>query len=184
MSSRVLPFARGTTLCDGQATPADGNYKAIVGQVFEVWDAVNKYGTPLKLRAVEADEEITVTSKCVSFTVATQEDYGRKVTAADVTAGKIGKPIDPEYVRLGVSTIPNYDVFWVVEEGDVEILTSSSNSVTAGCALQISNATGVVDIAADKDVVIGTALEAAATSATCYVTMHVNAGLNLTQSSI
>ena len=180
-----LPFPRGQTLCDqaGVATVAAISANAAaapstymdqyVGRVF--WD-IDKNGRPIALRVCRADAALTpgssvsVAGACVDFTAA---KTGRNVAGLTATAGKVAAIIDDAYPSTKV-TIAQYDLFYVVAEGDVKSRAATCAAsdvavVAAGSGYAVTAATAT----SYGQFVVGISNEATSATTANYASIHV-----------
>ena len=180
-----LPFPRGQTLCDqagvatvaaigGSAASAPSTYMdQLVGRVFVTADA---NGRPLALRVVRADAALTpgssvsVAGACVDFTAA---KVGRNVAGLTGTAGKVAAIIDDAYPSNKV-TIAQYDLFYVVAEGDVKARAATCAAadvavVAAGSGYAVTAATA----ASYGQFVIGVSNQATGGTTANHASIHV-----------
>lgn len=139
MFRNTLPFPRGFTWGDGQVTLDATSGSQLLGQVYEVPDSIHLTGKNVKLRVVKNDgSAITVARKGVSYGTAAG-DFGRFVTGFNVTAGGYGQLIDDAFA-VGKVIAAN-DLFYVVEEGPCNALSSSAAS-TLAAQCEVSFAAG------------------------------------------
>lgn len=181
---RCLPFPRGRTLSQaggdiGELSLDDDKFSGWEGRIFEVDDSVHGTGETVRLRCVKNDTsgDITVARKFAEFG-ANAGDFGKRIGDFPGTnAGFVCKPLDDAYV-VGF-TIPEDDLFWVVESGPCSVLTNGDTlSLTAGDALAMDT-DGLVsdDPAAAGEFVVGQS-DITTTSATAITLLvHVNEGL-------
>ena len=143
MKEHALPFPRGQTMGDGVLTLTDTYRDSLEGRLFTVPDTVNATGMEVTLRVVKNDtgSAITVARDLCQFSVATAKDFGRRIDShgSACTAGDISKPMDDAYTVA--QSIPDDDLFYVVDEGPCQIRTESSS-----CSLTAQDA-----VAADGD---------------------------------
>ena len=179
---RELPFPRGTTFSDqGLVTMDDSMRSDLEGKLVQVEDTVHDTGEQITLRIVKNDTggDITVAKKCGEFSTTTDKDYGARIgTFPGNTAGAVGKPIDDAYTVGG--TIPDLDLFYVVEEGLCDILTeASAANIGVGEPVAMDGAgciEGVATGAAAGQFVIGMAQESQNEVATA-VLIRVQGGI-------
>lgn len=177
--SRALPFPRGGVMSDGIGTPGDGDFAHLAGRLYAVNDELHGGAEDVVLRVVRNDSAsaLTLSRRCVSFSSGAVTEWGSKIDGIAGTGGEICKPLD-DYYRGRRSTIPAYDLLYVVDEGRCDILTTADSSLAAGHVPVQMIGNGKIDCAKDKDIVIGTAMEKAAnTAASTAVCVFVNAGL-------
>jgi len=179
MTEKTLPFPRGSTASDaGLVSLDDSTFSELEGKIFEVPDTVHGTGQPILLRAVKNDSgaAITVARKFMRFALAAL-DFGRRVAGFVNAAGAVCKPLDDAYT-VGFS-IPDDDIFYVVEAGKCNVLTEASAVALDAGSVVASDASGFVngapcaqasEYAAGK---IGPAAYATATA----VVVEVQAGL-------
>jgi hypothetical protein len=166
---------------DGVLTLTDTYRSSLEGRVFTVPDTVHNTGLEIKLRVVKNDTgaAITAARNLCEFDGPDSLDFGRRVTSfgnAISGQGVVCKPLDDAYT-VGQS-IPDDDLFYVIEEGFGTVLTESGAvSLPAGTAVA-ANATGTLDgaRAAAGQYVIGTMVETILTAST-NAKIYVNAGL-------
>lgn len=191
MSIYALPFPRGSTFGDmgnKTMTAAIAAATGLAGRVFQCEDSKHGLGELIKLRIVqnETGEAITVARKLCEFRSTTLGDYGTivdKFGNALSGQGVVAKPLDDVYVVGG--SIPEHDLFYMMEEGLCTVLTASvvgTVSLPAGTPLA-ANAEGTIHgtRAAAGYYVIGSNVEP------CYlhntnIVIRVNAGLVGTES--
>jgi len=175
-----LPFERGSTMSDGQYTPSDGQFAHLRGRLFAVPDVLHKGAEDVILRAVQNNSggALTVSKRCVSFSTGGMIEWGSKIDGIAGTGGEICKPID-DYYYGRLSTILANDIFYVVDEGLCDILSTADSSLEAAHVPVQMIGNGKIGAAKDKDIVIGTSREVAATTATSVaVCVAVNPGIS------
>jgi hypothetical protein len=169
-------------LCDGYVTPNDTTFMHLEGRVYEVPDTNHGTGSMVQLRVVKNDSGAAFTAthmrKCVSFSSTTKNDWGCRVDGLAKTDGELCKPIDDEYYNQN-ATIPDNDLFYVVESGPVDVLSRTDNLLTAAKQLvSVAGGGGLLDIASDGHYGVGMATEApASTAASTAFCVFVNAGI-------
>jgi len=165
-----LPFARGETYSDGGLVTMDATVgEHLLGKVYETTDSS---GRLLKLRCVRADAALTnVGGKTVSYTAG---KVGRNVDALCDSDGEICSTVDDEYATT--KDITQYDIFYVVEEGDV-IVSAESGISAAGVKCMGYAANDNVTAATAGSYVLGYANEALSATTTGYASIHVCGGL-------
>lgn len=181
MKEHALPFPRGQTMGDGVLTLTDTYRKSLEGRIFTVPDTEHGTGMEIKLRVVKNDTgaAITAARNLCEFDGTDALDFGRRVTSFGNNLsgqGVVCKPLDDAYT-VGQS-IPDDDLFYVVEEGYCTIVTEGGAvSLPVGTAVA-ANATGTLDgaRAAAGQYVIGTMVETILLADT-NAKVHVNAGL-------
>jgi len=177
---RELPFPRGSTFSDaGIVTMDDSMRSDLEGKLVQVEDTVHDTGEQITLRIVKNDTDgaITVARKCGEFSTTSEADYGARIgTFPCDTDGAVCKPIDDAYT-VGFS-IPDDDLFYVVEEGLCDILSNASAITSAaGEAVAVDTAGTLKDnAAAAGKYVIGVLQEAATVAATAYL-VRVSGGI-------
>jgi len=183
---RTLPFPRGSVMSDGIGTPADGDFAHLTGRLFAVPDELHKGGEDVILRCVQNDSgsALTLERKCVSFSTGGVTEFGSKIDGVAGTGGEVCKPMD-DYYRGRRTSCPANDLMYVVDEGRVDIMTTADCTLEVGFVPIQMIGFGTIDQAIDKDVVIGTAMEAAAdTAVTTAVCVFVDAGLKQIGTSV
>jgi hypothetical protein len=181
MAEKALPFPRGKTMGDGQLSLDDDTHKGLEGKVYQVPDTIHGTGQPVFLRVVKNDTgaAITIARKLCEFDGTDEYDFGRRITSFGNNIsghGVVCKPIDDAYTAG--NTIPDDDLFYVVEAGYCDVVTESGAvSLPRGTAVT-ANSTGTIDgaRAAAGNYVIGTAVQPMYTAST-NVTINVNPGL-------
>lgn len=184
--SRALPFPRGGVMSDDVQTPVDGDFGHLVGRLFAVNDELHGGAEDVVLRVVQNNSggALTVSRRCVSFSTGNVNEFSQKIDGIAGTGGEICKPIDDYYYGRRTS-IPANDLMYVVDEGRCDIMSTADCSLAAGFVAVQMIGNGKIDVAADKDYVVGTAMEPAAnTDATTAVCVFVQAGLTLIGTSI
>lgn len=183
MQDKTLPFPRGSTYSDGglvtmTATYADG----LEGRVFETEDTVHNTGQKIKLRVLRNSTggAITVARNFCEISRAASLAWGRKCSAFGASLsgqGVVAKPLDDAYT-VG-QTIPENDLFYVVEAGPCGVLTDANAiALPAGSAIATDAAARIhATAAAAGEYVIGT-LDRSAVVSSQEVIVHVNEGLN------
>jgi hypothetical protein len=147
-SRKELPFPRGSTFSDkgGNGIALDDNtYSHLEGQIFETEDTVHGTGTKVKLRVVKNDtgNDITVAKKFCKFSTDAL-DFGRRIGKFPANAaGAIVKPLDDAYVDS--TTIPEDDLFYVVEAGPCEVLPEATITTAAAGKACCTDKDGLVD---------------------------------------
>lgn len=176
----ALPFPRGTTFQQGLSmSPGDQTFKDMEGKIFFHHDSVHKTGQMIKLRCVKNDTGAAITVKrgFMMFSTTDAYDFGNRVTSY-ATAGAVCKPLDDAYT-VGFS-IPDDDLFWLVEEGPCGVLTEASAiSLSAGNVVA-SDASGLVNgtpCAQASEYAAGSIGPAAVTIST-EIVVYVTAGLS------
>jgi hypothetical protein len=176
IGARILPTARGTTLFEGVSSPSDDGAKRILGQTYEVADVLHNTCHRVVLRAVQNDAAAAYTvpatgpTKFLKWQTTDIEDNGRKFNSTTNSQGMVGKPLD-DYYSTRLSSIPDHDVAFVVEEGPCKVV-STTTAYTNGQAVTCGS-TGKAEQAAAGDYVVGHAMTAYAntcTSILLYVT--------------
>ena len=177
--SRELPFPRGTTMSDGAYTPSAGQFSHLVGRRYAVHDELHGGGDDVVLRVVENDSAsaLTYSRRCVSFSTGSTTEFGSKVDGIAGTGGEICKPMD-DYYYGKLSSIPAYDLFYVVDEGRCDILTTADSSLEGYHEPVQMIGNGKIDVAAANDNVIGETMEPASnTAASTAVCVYVHQGI-------
>lgn len=141
MSIRALPFPRGSTFGDrGVKTMTAAIARAVnlAGRVYEVEDSVHGTGKLVNLRVVqnETGADITVARTLYKFSSASAEYFGREINFRS-GIGNVCKPLDDKYT-VG-ETIPEHDLFYVLESGPCGILTSSDGLVNLQAGWAVSS---------------------------------------------
>lgn len=136
----TLPFPRGSTFGDMGAktmTAAIARATGLAGKIVAVPDTVHGSGKSILLRIVqnETGADITVARKGYAF-ASSDADYFGCEARNTATIGEVGKPLDDAYV--GGETIPEHDLFYVVESGPCYILTSSNGVVNLQAGWAVS----------------------------------------------
>ena len=146
----ALPFRRGSTYKDGSnMTLASDTAESILGTVYETRDSLFR---PLLLRVVRADAALTnIGGKCVEYTSAL---LGTNASEVANTAGAIVSPVDDAYAST--FDVDQYDLFYVVEKGFVDVLMQSDVDINDPVAVYTNG--GVAEATADQ-YVIGMAQE-------------------------
>jgi hypothetical protein len=162
-----LPFERGNTYSDGGlVTMTSSTAEHLLGKVFQTTDS---NGELLKLRCVRADAALTdVGGKTVSYT---SGKIGKNVDALCNSTGEVSSVIDDEYATKDIT---QYDIFYVVEEGDV--VAKAETDLDADDAI-MAHASDTVAQATAGSYVIGVANEADGTTTSGYASIHVCGGL-------
>lgn len=177
--SRDLPFPRGTTMSDGAYTPSAGQFPNLVGRRYAVPDTVHNGAEDVILRVVELDSAtaLTYSRRCVSFSTGSETEFGSKIDGIAGTGGEICKPLD-DYYYGRLSSIPAYDLCYVVDEGRCDILTTADCSLE-GYSEQIQMiGNGKIDAALANDTIIGQSMERASnTAASTAVCVYVHGGI-------
>lgn len=166
MYQNTLPFPRGQTWADGQVTPTASSAADLLGKVYEVPDTVHDTGLMVKVRVVKNDSTaITVARKVVAYGTATN-DFGRFANGFVAAAGGFGKPLDDAYT-VGAS-IPANDLFYVVENGPCDVLSTvaASGSVSAGEEVSCGATGKLTTNVAEGQFILGYAMEAIVTNST------------------
>ncbi len=175
---RTLPFPRGTTMSQGSGqTLSDTIWKKLEGSKYSVTDTEHGTGQEVVLRVVKNDTtDLTVARACVSFSKTSEDDWGCRVDGLAGTEGEVAKPIDDAYYGHLTKILAD-DLFYVVEEGPCDIAgVASGCAITEGCGVA-AHASGLIDIAADAQYIVGTACEAQSTSVSPVVLTNVMAGI-------
>ena len=176
---RELPFPRGSTLsCASLISLDDSTMSQLEGRLVQVEDTEHGTGEQITLRIVKNDTggDITVSKKLAAFSTTSESDYGCRIgTFVNTTDGGVCKPIDDAYT---ITTIPDDDLFYVVEEGSCDIVSAAGGiSSAAGEAVSSDNLGCIKDNAsAAGKYVVGVLQEAAAVAATAY-RVRVSAGI-------
>lgn len=179
MSSNQLPFERGTTYGDGQLTPTDAMAERLKGDVYEVTDTLHDTGLPVFLRVVQNDKATakTVGRPGIVFPFTTSAtSFGKRLSDTYSGDGEFGKPLDDFYTAKEVTSIPAYDLMYVVEGGPCDLMADAANTVTSaaiGAVVSVSGS-GLVDAAPSAgDYIVGAIMEnadvASSTSFLCLV---------------
>lgn len=135
-----LPFPRGKTYGDGVLTMTASLASALEGRLFRVPDDVNGTGFDVVLRCVrnKTGGDITVARTFAQFAVAAAGEWGRKIAVygSGCTADLPSCAIDDAY-PVGL-VIVEHDLFWVVDEGPIEVKTGNTsvnlaNGVPVSC---------------------------------------------------
>ena len=179
-SRKELPFPRGSTFSDkgGNGIALDANtYSHLEGQIFETEDTDHGPGTKVTQRVVKNDtsNDITVAKKFGEFSTGAL-DFGRRIgTFPADTVGASVKPLDDAYV-VG-TTIPEDDLFYVVEAGPCSVLAEATITTAAAGKACCTDAAGLVDgaICPEGSYAVGV-LDATPVGSTAVV-VWVNEGL-------
>lgn len=160
MDYLALPFPRGQTESDaGNAAVSTTRMKELEGRCYKASDDEHGTGQDVTLRIVRniTGGDITVANDFCQFALTT-EGFGRKVSrfGTDCTAGDPGCALDDAYTLV---TIPENDLFYVIDKGPVKVRNdlAGSNSRDAHDALAI-DANGRIKqaVAAAGEAVVGT----------------------------
>lgn len=175
----ALPFPRGDTMSQGGAmTLSDTSYQDLEGKIFWSHDAKHNTGRGIKLRVVKNDTggDITVTQRFMGFSLGAN-DFGAR--AAEVSAaGEVCKPIDDMYA-IGF-TIPDDDLFYVIEEGPCYVLTETSTVALDAGNVVATDSTGFVNgtpCVQASEYAAGSIGPQAVTAATAII-VYIDAGLS------
>jgi len=162
-----LPFRRGSTYKDGSDLTLSSTVgEAIVGRVYKT---VDDDGKDLWLRAVRADAALTdVGGKAVSYT---SGNLGKNVDALCNSSGEICSIVDDAYATT--DDIEQYDIFYVVEEGDVDAAAESDVNA-AGVAVMGYATSDSVTTATAGLYIVGVSNEAVSAG---ICSIHVTGGL-------
>ncbi len=164
MDYLALPFPRGETQSDaGNVTPTTTHLSELEGRRFKVKDTEHGTGLDVTLLCVRnvSGGDITVANDFCQF-LTTTEGWGQKVNrfGTGCTAGDQGCALDDAYK---ITTIPENDLFYVVDCGPVKVRNDSggSNGRAAHDALAIdTNGRIKQAVAAAGEAVVGTQDEA------------------------
>jgi len=177
----ALPFPRGGTMSDwGQITGSDTMWHQLEGKIVKVVDTLHGTGQEMLLRIVKNDSggALTVARKFMGFSVTDAGDFGRR-SSGFAGAGKVCKPLDDAYTVGQV--IPQYDLFYVVEEGPCYVKTEASAVALTGTGNVVaSDASGFVNgtpCAQASEYAAGVINAAAITVAT-DIMVQISRGLN------
>ena len=170
------PFPRGQTLNQDSLLTLDATFMDhLVGQLVLFTDMLGK---PLVLRIVRADAALTdVGGKTVSYTAG---KIGRNVASLCATTGEVSSVIDHEDDDTHTAgyavtkDIAQYDLFYVVEEGDV--MAACESDVDAGDAV-MANSSDTVAQATAGAYVIGVANEDDGDTVTGFASIRVGSNL-------
>jgi len=184
-ANTILPFPRGSTFGDGHCTLSDTipGRTDLEGRIFYAQDTIHGTGRMVGLRVVKNDagRAITCTTKFMRFSTATIEDFGGRVDSFAVTAGKGGsKPMDDAYVNEGLATIPDDDLFYVVESGPTYITMNQNNNLStsvAGEKVQCMGSYGEGGLAAALDTALAWTMTKVASTAATKICCDVIEGL-------
>ena len=178
MIEKTLPFPRGKTMAQGVVTPDDSYFEHLEGRLFEAKDTVHGTGVPVILRVVKNDKgsAITISTDGETFfkySTTDAKDWGRRISAINNVAGGVAKPIDDFYTEGSdpVSSIPDDDLFYIVEQGPCYAKTEASSvNLSAGDPIASDNA-GLVNgaVAAAGETVLGTIDEDCTTTSTAVL---------------
>ncbi len=174
-ADNVLPFSRGSTMADKSAllSLGDDTYNDLEGRCYVVPDTENGTGEPVVLRCVKNDtgSAITVTHDFYRYSTGAK-DWGRRIGAVCDSAGEVGKPMDDAYV-VG-ATIPDDDLFYVVESGPCTVRPETSSVSLSGGDPIATDLSGRANgaAAAAGEAVLAT-IDAACTTATTEVLFHI-----------
>ena len=184
MPDHILPFARATTLFENVSSPSDEGAKRMLGKLYEVEDRLHGTGLPVILRAVQNDAAaaytvpVTGSTQFMGFATTDIKKYGRKFSGVVAAQGAVGKALDDYYsAGRGPDTIPDHDVCFVVEEGPVSVL-STTTAYTMGQAVTIGS-TGKAEQAATGNYIAGTAASSYPNTVTSII-MIAGRGLHAT----
>ncbi len=179
MIEKNLPFPRGRTYGDGVLTLDDTSGSQLEGKLYEVKDTLHGTGIPVVLRVVKNEKGSTITADrlCLSFAVAESTDFGRRVDGIAGTAGEIAKPVDDYYKTVGVTTFLDNDLFYLVESGMCDILTSATGTAASAGELVQMKGTGLITKAGNTDTVIGVAMETLSTASSTACLVNVMTSL-------
>lgn len=176
---RGLPFPRGKTYGDGVVTLTDTTAKHLEGKVYEVEDTVYGTGQTIKLRVVKNDSgaDITVARKFMKFSGTDANDFGRRCAGFASTAGSVCKPLDEAYT-VG-ATIPDDDLFYVLEEGWGKVNTAAG-SISLGAGAEVATtADGLIGgVEAVAGEYVAGRVDVACTTASTATRIWVDAGFN------
>ena len=177
----VLPFSRGSTHAANSAklSLGDKTYDHLEGRCYFAPDTENNTGERVVLRVVKNDtgSGITVTHDFYRYSTGAK-DWGRRIGAVCDSAGEVGKPMDDAY-EVG-ATIPDDDLFYVVESGPCTVRPESSSvNLSAGDAIA-TDASGRANgaKAAAGEAVLAT-IDAACTTATTEVLFHIRSDVHM-----
>jgi len=165
----TLPFERGKTFADGNSSViGSGKNEQLLGKKYTVPDTQHGFGEDVVLRVVMWNDATAHTTTARSKGMAlngsgTTGTAGAKCTAVVAAKGGVGKPIDDAYAA-GV-VIPQYDLFYVVEEGRCDVDTGTTGALTAGTAVAFAS-DGTIGVApATGEFVLGLVDETISTAA-------------------
>ena len=183
MQDKTLPFPRGSTYSDGGQIAMTATYcDGLEGRVFETEDTVHETGQKIKLRVLRntTGGDITVARNFCEISLAASLAFGRKCSAFGAALsgqGVMAKPLDDAYA-VG-QTIPENDLFYVVELGPCGVLTDANAIALAAGSAITTDAAGRIHaaVAAAGEYVIGT-LDRSAVVSGQEVIVHVNEGLD------
>ncbi len=180
MSEKTLPFPRGKTYGDGVVTLDVTNYdtaKHLEGTVHEVEDTVHGTGVKVFLRIVKnrSGSAITAARKFYRWYTGSLA-MGRRILGVANVDGQLCKPLDDKYV-VGVS-IPNGDLFYVLEEGPCSVTTEAASVSLVGGDAVTTDQLGVIKgtAAAAGEYVVGQ-IDVNCDAESAVVVIHVNRGL-------
>ncbi len=180
MSEKTLPFPRGKTYGDSVVTLDVTTYdtaKHLEGTIHEVEDTVHGTGEKVFLRIVKnrSGAAITAARRFYRFYTGALA-LGRRILGVANVDGQLCKPLDDKYV-VGFS-IPNGDLFYVLEEGPCSVVTNAvSVSLVGGDAVatdQLGAISGAAAIAGEY--VVGQ-IDVNCNAESAVVVIHVNRGL-------
>jgi len=167
--SNVLPFPRGETYAqDGAITMAATTASELEGKLYRVEDSLHGTGEDVILRCVRCSAAITVAYKLMSFAAA---KFNLQIDGISGTAGEVCKPLDDKYASDGaITTIVQYDLCYVVEEGPCDILSAAGGITTTALEAVGGDGAGAIkdSIPTAGQAVIGTAAENMTVAATAY----------------
>ena len=180
-NSGCLPFPRGQTAsCGGVITMTSTMFTELEGRLYDVDDTEHDTGRVVTLRVVRnaSGGAITIKQKPVSFNVGASKYWGGRIDGeAGATVGELCKPID-DYYNTRLTTIPNHDLFYVVDDGPCDVLPQATSEIAAGKGVMVT-ADGMSRLARDAMVHYGTACEAAvSTRTTTAQLIEVHGGLD------
>ncbi len=190
-----LPFPRGTTFSQCSkaglnplVTLADTTAKNLEGRKFQVPDTIHNTGEFIVLRVVKNHNgsALGTTRLIHKFSTASKDDWGHRIAGvADANGTLMGKPMDDAYwygtentANHDVfSTIPDNDLFYVVEEGPCHVLCETTTKFSVGQAAAVSDTNGHAAAAAGNDDSFGTAGEINDTAAVTAALFYIKAGI-------
>lgn len=177
----TLPWARGDTFLAGETTGDDTSGQSFEGRLFRVADTLHSGTKPVILRVVKNDSASRLSGvdrQCLSFRTDDPSDWGCRVDGIAGTAGEICKPVDDYYKHVGVTGFAAYDLFYVVDEGLCNVMTTTEASMTAtpGQAVHMAG-NGKIGVASAADTTIGSATIPLTTATSTACTIEVRAGV-------
>lgn len=167
METSPLPFARGTTYCEGDATAIAALDGELEGRRYKDYDPTT--GKEQELIVLKATADIsTPGGTAMKFT---SSNFLKRTAGAIDGAGTYGVFADPAFTGSVVSG----DLFYAIYAGEASGLKVDTNNLTQGGAVQLSANGYLTPVTAGNEVIIGisnaavTAGAAGAVTATCNI---------------